>query len=110
MTLGLTTGRANSGTAYQVSRPSAAMPTYRQISTYDDTLGQLTREWFGSEKARLWMGRWPRYHIEVKSTRGGEEEPFHMSWVQMITVRAHVYVGVGVRLMVLHRHRGSRNA
>ena len=78
--------------------------------TYDDTLGQLTREWFGPEKASLWMGRWPRYHIEAKSTRGEEEEPFHMSRVQVITVRAHVYVGVCVRLMVLHRRRGSRNA
>ena len=57
--------------------------------TYDDKRGQLTREWFGPEKASLWMGRWPRYHIEVKSTRGGEEEPFHMSRAQMITVREH---------------------
>ena len=78
--------------------------------TYDDTLGQLTRKWFGPEKASLWTGRWPRYHIEVKSTRGEEEEPFHMSRAQMITVRARVCVGVGVRLMVLRRRRGSRNA
>jgi len=55
--------------------------------TYDDTRGQLTREWFGPEKAAAWQGRWPRYHIEVKSTRGEENEPFHMSRVQMITVR-----------------------
>jgi hypothetical protein len=53
--------------------------------TYDDTRGQLTREWFGPEKATLWHGRWPRYHIEVKSTRGEESEPFHMSRVQMLT-------------------------
>ncbi|KAI9442850.1 hypothetical protein BJY52DRAFT_1317510 [Lactarius psammicola] len=53
--------------------------------TYDDTRGQLTREWFGPEKAAAWQGRWPRYHIEVKSTRGEENEPFHMSRVQMIT-------------------------
>ena len=78
--------------------------------TYDDTRGQLTREWFGLEKANLWMGCWPRYHIEVKSTRGDEEGPFHMSRAQMITVRAHVCVGMGVRLMMLRRHRGSQNA
>lgn len=53
--------------------------------TYDDTRGQLTREWYGPEKAALWQGRWPRYHIEVKSTRGEESEPFHMSRVQMTT-------------------------
>ncbi|KAI9443898.1 hypothetical protein H4582DRAFT_2071449 [Lactarius indigo] len=53
--------------------------------TYDDTRGQLTREWFGPEKAAAWHSRWPRYHIEVKSTRGEENEPFHMSRVQMIT-------------------------
>jgi hypothetical protein len=56
--------------------------------TYDDTRGQLTREWFGPEKAAAWLGRWPRYHIEVKSTRGEENEPFHMSRAQMVTVRA----------------------
>ncbi|KAF8267008.1 hypothetical protein EI94DRAFT_1731509 [Lactarius quietus] len=53
--------------------------------TYDDTRGQLTRVWLGPEKAAAWLGRWPRYHIEVKSTRGEENEPFHMSRVQMIT-------------------------
>ena len=55
--------------------------------TYEDTRGQLTREWFGPEKATAWHDRWPRYHIEVKSTRGEEIEPFHMSRFQMITVR-----------------------
>jgi hypothetical protein len=55
--------------------------------TYLDSQGQLTRNWFGPEKAAAWQGRWPRYHIEVKSTRGEEEEPFHMSPVQMATVR-----------------------
>ncbi|KAH9046334.1 hypothetical protein EDB83DRAFT_2227590 [Lactarius deliciosus] len=53
--------------------------------TYDDTRGQLTREWFGPEKAAAWHSRWPRYHIEVKATRGEENEPFHMSRVQMTT-------------------------
>jgi hypothetical protein len=55
--------------------------------TYSDTQGQLTREWFGPEKATAWHGRWPRYHIEVKSTRGEENEPFHISRHQMATVR-----------------------
>ena len=77
--------------------------------TYDDTRGQLTREWFGPEKASLWMGRWPRYHIEVKSTRGEEEEPFHMSQAQMITVRVGA-VGCGCLIDGVCRRRGSRNA
>ena len=55
---------------------------------YDDTRGQLTYKWFGSEKATARHGRWPRYHIEVKTTHGEENEPFRMSQVQMITVRA----------------------
>ena len=55
--------------------------------TYLDRQGQLTRAWLGAEKAAAWHGRWPRYHIEVKSTRVGENEPFHMSRNQMSTVR-----------------------
>jgi hypothetical protein len=55
--------------------------------TYLDRHGQLTRRWFGAEKAAEWHGRWPRYHIEVKSARGEENEPFHMSAKQMSTVR-----------------------
>jgi len=55
--------------------------------TYLDRQGQLTRAWFGAEKATAWHGRWPRYHIEVKSTRREEIEPFHMSRNQMSTVR-----------------------
>jgi len=55
--------------------------------TYLDRQGQLTRSWFGAEKAAEWHGRWPRYHIEVKSTGGEESEPFHMSRFQMATVR-----------------------
>jgi hypothetical protein len=57
--------------------------------TYHDTQGQLTRKWLGPEKAAEWNGRWPRYHIEVKSTRGEDSEPFHISRAQMITVRPH---------------------
>ncbi|KAI9435206.1 hypothetical protein F5148DRAFT_989928 [Russula earlei] len=59
--------------------------------TYLDSRGQLTRLWFGSEKAAAWQGRWPKYHIEVKSTRGEEDEPFHMSRIQMATVRASAF-------------------
>jgi hypothetical protein len=55
--------------------------------TYLDREGQLTRAWFGAEKATAWHGRMPKYHIEVKSTRGEENEPFHMSSYQMSTVR-----------------------
>ncbi|KAH9955853.1 hypothetical protein BC827DRAFT_1235201 [Russula dissimulans] len=73
--------------------------------TYLDSCGQLTRAWFGPEKAAAWQGLWPTYHIEVKSSRGGEEEPFHMSRVQMATASvfteharldAHIYVIVRV--------------
>jgi hypothetical protein len=56
------------------------------VFTYSDTRGRLTREWFGPEKTSAWRGRWPRYHIEVKTTCGEENEPFHMSRDQMITV------------------------
>jgi len=56
--------------------------------TYLDRQGQLTRAWFGAQKATAWHGRWPRYHIEVKSTRGEENEPFHMSRYQMATASA----------------------
>jgi hypothetical protein len=56
--------------------------------TYLDRQGQLTRAWFGPEKAAAWHGRWPKYHIEVKSTRGEEIEPFHMSSIQMATAFA----------------------
>ena len=78
--------------------------------TYEDTRGQLTREWFGPEKATMWHGRWPRYHIEVKSTRGEENETFHMSRVQMITVRVPTNDG-GVCIDSVHhvRRLGSRN-
>jgi len=56
--------------------------------TYMDSQGQLTRTWLGPEKAAAWQGRWPKYHIEVKSTRGNESEPFHMSSIQMATASA----------------------
>jgi len=56
--------------------------------TYLDRQGQLTRTWFGAQKAAEWHGRWPRYHIEVKSTGGDENEPFHMSRFQMATAYA----------------------
>jgi len=55
--------------------------------TYLDSQGQLTRAWFGPDKAAAWHNRWPRYHIEVKSTCREETEPFHMSPYQMATVR-----------------------
>jgi len=56
--------------------------------TYLDRQGQLTRAWFGAEVATEWHGHWPRYHIEVKSTRGEENERFHMSREQMSTALA----------------------
>ena len=74
--------------------------------TYLDRHGQLTRLWFGAEKAAAWHGRWPRYHIEVKSTRGEESEPFHMSGKQMSTVRVLLSRFVEYRRLnspILHR-------
>jgi hypothetical protein len=65
--------------------------------TYLDRQGQLTRAWFGAEKATAWHGRWPRYHIEVKSTSREENEPFHMSREQMFTVRVLLSRSVGYR-------------
>jgi hypothetical protein len=56
--------------------------------TYQDTRGQLTQKWLGPEKAAEWHGCWPRYHIEVKSTRMKENEPFHISYRQMGDVRS----------------------
>src|SRR5260370_41615175 len=55
--------------------------------TYLDRQGQLTRAWFGAEKATAWHGRWPRYDIEVKATSVEENEPFHMTGFQSGTVR-----------------------
>ncbi|KAH8981074.1 hypothetical protein EDB92DRAFT_1805391 [Lactarius akahatsu] len=72
--------------------------------TYDDTRGQLTREWFGPEKAAAWHSRWPRYHIEVKATSREENEPFHMSRVQMITAsRFSERADVGTDMYVVVR-------
>jgi hypothetical protein len=80
--------------------------------TYDDTRGQLTRKWFGPEKATLWQGRWPRYHIEVKSTRGEESEPFHMSRVQMLTAlrfSERAIIGTDIYVIVRVSRIGQTN-
>jgi hypothetical protein len=79
MTLGITTRRASCDreTAYQVSRPSAAPHT--QISQTTIHVVSSRTSGFGPEEAALWLGRLSRYHIEVKSARGEDEEPFHMS-------------------------------
>ena len=55
--------------------------------TYCDTRALLTRQWFGPEKATAWNGRWPRFYIDVKTTRGEENEPFQMGQDEMTTVR-----------------------
>lgn len=62
--------------------------------TYLDSRGQLTRTWFGPEKAAAWQGSWPKYHIEVKSTFREENEPFHVSKHQLATVRLRLVLVV----------------
>ncbi|KZP08811.1 hypothetical protein FIBSPDRAFT_900968 [Athelia psychrophila] len=51
--------------------------------TYADDQGILTDFVYGAEKKHEWNGRWPTYHLEVKSTTGVCEEPFHMSARQL---------------------------
>jgi hypothetical protein len=76
----------------KVRNCTAGLPPFygsaNAVFTYNDTRGQLTRAWFGPEGNSAWLGRWPRYHIEVKTTCGEANEPFHMSKDQMITVRS----------------------
>ncbi|KAJ6590013.1 hypothetical protein DFH09DRAFT_1074494 [Mycena vulgaris] len=50
---------------------------------YPDADGILTRAIFGNDISEAWAGRWPEYHIEVKTTSGNEETPFHMSSRQL---------------------------
>ncbi|KZP18490.1 hypothetical protein FIBSPDRAFT_1046178 [Athelia psychrophila] len=60
---------------------------YQSVSlsdiTYADDQGILTALVYGVEKRREWSGRWPTYHLEVKSTTGVCEESFHMSARQL---------------------------
>ncbi|TFY59493.1 hypothetical protein EVJ58_g5748 [Rhodofomes roseus] len=51
-----------------------------------DDDGILTGLWHGGEVKRRWQSDWPTYHIEVKSTSGSSEEPFHMKRAQLRTV------------------------
>lgn len=55
--------------------------------TYRDTSGALTTLLFGKEKHEFWKNHWPTYYLEVKSTPGDIEEPFHMSRRQLQIVR-----------------------
>ncbi|KAI0316835.1 hypothetical protein OF83DRAFT_1172518 [Amylostereum chailletii] len=51
--------------------------------TYADRTGALTEMWYGEEMKQAWHGRWPTYHLEVKSTTGAIGEPFHVSQRQI---------------------------
>ena len=55
---------------------------------YADTSGVLTNLWFGTKQKKAWKDRWPTYHLEVKTTSGGVNEPFHMSSAQLQLVRS----------------------
>lgn len=53
--------------------------------TYDDRDGILTSYLYKDSPQTLdkWSKRWPKYHIEVKSTSSGSRSPFHMSRKQL---------------------------
>jgi len=50
---------------------------------YEDRLGLLTEKWYGSAIKEAWIGQWPKYYIEVKSSSGAARAPFHMSCSQV---------------------------
>ncbi|KAH9838232.1 uncharacterized protein C8Q71DRAFT_906078 [Rhodofomes roseus] len=50
-----------------------------------DDDGILTGLWYGGEVKRRWQFEWPTFHIEVKSTSGSGEQPFHMKRAQLRT-------------------------
>ena len=54
--------------------------------TYEDKDGVLTEHLYGNERRVAWSGKWPTYHIEVKSTAGALNMPFRMSQEQLQTV------------------------
>lgn len=60
---------------------------------YADLKGILTNLWCGKELKQAWKlkGRWPTYHLEVKTTSGVANEPFHMSAAQLNTVRTCIH-------------------
>lgn len=72
--------------------------------TYADCKGILTDLVYGAEKKREWNGRWPIYHLEVKSTTGVCEEPFHMSARQLgiVSFRCINYKRLELELIVIY--------
>ncbi|KZT00826.1 uncharacterized protein LAESUDRAFT_764281 [Laetiporus sulphureus 93-53] len=50
---------------------------------YKDDKGILTGLWYGNQTKSTWAGRWPTYHLEIKTTSGSAREPFHVSQRQM---------------------------
>ncbi|EPT01725.1 hypothetical protein FOMPIDRAFT_110960 [Fomitopsis schrenkii] len=48
---------------------------------YEDSSGVLTNLWFGTKQKKE-NNCWPTFHLEVKTTSGGLNEPFHMSSAQ----------------------------
>ncbi|TFY59494.1 hypothetical protein EVJ58_g5749 [Rhodofomes roseus] len=54
---------------------------------YLDKDGVLTGLWYGQQRKRAWKGRWPTYHVEVKTTSGVATEPFHVSHAQLQVAR-----------------------
>ncbi|THG99605.1 hypothetical protein EW026_g2765 [Hermanssonia centrifuga] len=53
--------------------------------TYSDRFGVLTSILFGQECKDSWMNEWPTYHLEVKTTSGPFQVPFHINKHQMAT-------------------------
>lgn len=57
---------------------------------YEDRGGVLTGRLYGEQTKKEWEGRWPIYHLEVKTTSGAAREPFHMSRRQLDIVSVSV--------------------
>jgi hypothetical protein len=47
----------------------------------------LTGWLYGNETKEAWKGEWPTFYLEVKSTSGEGNDPFHMSKAQIDYVR-----------------------
>lgn len=75
---------------------------------YEDTSGILTNLWFGTKQKRAWKSdRWPTFHLEVKTTSGSVNEPFHMSSAQLQSVGDVSLADCAVDTTIIRRHANS---
>lgn len=70
--------------------------------TYCDHDGSLTRIWYEGDPEALeaWAGKWPTYHMEVKSTAGTAQEPFQMSRHQLDIVSLLSYCQYTIEMLI----------